>query len=232
MAMAGQRQPHNDMGSHTERGAARERIVTAAYDVLAEQGFEATTVKQIAERAGVARGLLHYYFTSKDDLFKAVLEMASSRYQAELQRMIAQTVSSPLAPRERIAAALETPMRRVAWQPEWYRMRYELLAMGLRKPAMLPGVSELLAGGRAGIASAVEQVGAGGLQPADHLAAVLLAAFDGLAVQKLADPAFDLEGAYRMLTRMVEAMYATPPAGQTAPTAPVTTRTTEHDDPQ
>jgi hypothetical protein len=45
---------------------------------------------------------------------------------------------------------------------------------------------------------------------AEALAAVLLACFDGLALQQLLDPAVDLEGAYALLTQMVEGLHHPP----------------------
>lgn len=53
---------------------ARERILTAAEELFAETGFEATPTSKIAERAGVPKGLVHYYFKRKPDLLVALVE--------------------------------------------------------------------------------------------------------------------------------------------------------------
>lgn len=53
---------------------ARERILTAAEELFAETGFEATPTSKIAERAGVPKGLVHYYFKRKADLLVALVE--------------------------------------------------------------------------------------------------------------------------------------------------------------
>ncbi|MFI9385763.1 TetR/AcrR family transcriptional regulator [Kutzneria sp. NPDC052558] len=53
---------------------ARERILTAAEELFAETGFEATPTSRIAERAGVPKGLVHYYFKRKPDLLVALVE--------------------------------------------------------------------------------------------------------------------------------------------------------------
>ena len=62
------------------RATTREQIIQAAYRVLAEQGYDAATIKAIAREAGVAPGLLHYYFASKDEL---LVEVAEVRHQAK-----------------------------------------------------------------------------------------------------------------------------------------------------
>lgn len=57
-----------------EEPAARERILAAAEELFAEAGFDATPTSRIAERAGVPKGLVHYYFKRKPDLLSALVE--------------------------------------------------------------------------------------------------------------------------------------------------------------
>lgn len=52
----------------------RERILAAAIDSLAESGWNATTVVQVAERAGVSRGAAQHHFPTREDLITAALE--------------------------------------------------------------------------------------------------------------------------------------------------------------
>jgi AcrR family transcriptional regulator len=53
---------------------ARERILAAAEQLFADSGFDATPTSRIAERAGVPKGLVHYYFKRKPDLLTALVE--------------------------------------------------------------------------------------------------------------------------------------------------------------
>jgi AcrR family transcriptional regulator len=55
------------------RQATRQKLYDAAVTLIAEQGFSATTVDEIAERAGVAKGTVYYNFASKNDLFEELL---------------------------------------------------------------------------------------------------------------------------------------------------------------
>jgi len=54
--------------------SARERILTAAEELFADTGFDATPTSKIAARARVPKGLVHYYFTRKQDLLTALVE--------------------------------------------------------------------------------------------------------------------------------------------------------------
>ncbi|MEU8546819.1 TetR/AcrR family transcriptional regulator [Streptomyces roseoverticillatus] len=59
--------------SSTRRQNTRRKLFAAAVTLIAEQGFSSTTVDEIAERAGVAKGTVYYNFASKTDLFEELL---------------------------------------------------------------------------------------------------------------------------------------------------------------
>jgi AcrR family transcriptional regulator len=171
--------------------------------VLAERGYEGATIKEIARAAQVAPGLVHYYFAGKEELFAEMLREESRRYTTDMTSLAGRV------PRENLVRlALTEPRERVERQPEWYRLRAELLAQALHTPALVPGMQALLGSGRAGIASVADRA-LGAHADAEALSAVLLACFDGLATQKLIDPSVDLDAAYSVLTRMVESLRST-----------------------
>src|SRR3989442_13113557 len=62
------------LNDHSTKAAdTRAKILHAAFTVLSRQGYENSSIKEIAEEAGVAQGLVHYYFKSKQQLVLAVL---------------------------------------------------------------------------------------------------------------------------------------------------------------
>jgi AcrR family transcriptional regulator len=81
---------------------ARERMVLAAVDLFTEQGYDATTVAQIAERAGVTKSTFFRHFADKRELLVAGQE-ALSRLLAEGIAEAPETAS----PLEAVAAGLE-----------------------------------------------------------------------------------------------------------------------------
>ncbi|RBM11609.1 hypothetical protein DI005_33795 [Prauserella sp. PE36] len=63
----------------SQRGAAtRDAILETAIDCFARSGYEGTSMAAVARSAGVAQPLMHYYFTSKDDLWRAAIGKAFS----------------------------------------------------------------------------------------------------------------------------------------------------------
>src|SRR5689334_19088655 len=134
--MTNQIQPEREK-SWKHRADNRQRLITAGYTVLAEKGYEATTVKEVAHRAGVSPGLFHYYFASKDELLLAVLNEAGQRYGQMMRDLRAGVPGAHFL--EAVVAAARDRTRQ---EPEWYRLRYELFALGLRNPVFLPGLGE------------------------------------------------------------------------------------------
>lgn len=81
---------------------ARDRLVVAAVDLFTEQGYDATTVAQIAERAGVTRSTFFRHFTDKREVLVAGQETLSTLLAEGIAE--APTHASPV---EAVAAGLE-----------------------------------------------------------------------------------------------------------------------------
>ena len=67
----------------------RARILQAAEEVFAEQGYRGATTAAIARRAGLPKANLHYYFGTKEALYRAVLEGVLDLWLTELDAITA-----------------------------------------------------------------------------------------------------------------------------------------------
>src|SRR5689334_7053548 len=54
----------------------RQRILAVSAELFVEQGYEGTSLREIAERLGVTKAALYYHFSSKEQIFRALLEPA------------------------------------------------------------------------------------------------------------------------------------------------------------
>lgn len=184
----------------------QQKIIDAAYQVLAEKGYDQASTKEIARVAGVAQGLIGYYFASKDLLFAEVFRRESERYCESLS-LIRGKAGEPLTP-EAVESALNVPKSRAKQNPSWVKLRYELFALGLRNPAVSDSIRDTLASKRAHLAELIESVSKLSEAQSRALAPILLSVFDGLALQMLCDEDFDYDGAYETLTAMISAYVA------------------------
>jgi AcrR family transcriptional regulator len=79
----------------------QERLLTAASRLFAERGFALTSVQDIVERAGVTKGAMYHYYTSKDDL----LQQIYTRLLAVQSERLVGIAESDRPVRERLQAA-------------------------------------------------------------------------------------------------------------------------------
>jgi AcrR family transcriptional regulator len=76
-------------GRTRRREDTRQKLFEAAVDLIAEQGYSATTVDDIALRAGVAKGTVYYNFASKTELFEGLLRHGIGLLTAEFRAAVA-----------------------------------------------------------------------------------------------------------------------------------------------
>ncbi|MDO3410029.1 TetR/AcrR family transcriptional regulator [Saccharibacillus sp. CPCC 101409] len=178
----------------------KKQIVEAAARAVANRGYDHASIKEIAAEAGLAApGLIHYYFKTKEEILREVLLQSARQYAEEMDGLRGEASPELFGPKGRRRAG-ETP----GHEPEWYKLRYELFAQGLRNPELSAGVGGLMEIGRGGISGVLDSA-LHGLEEAEReaLSAILLACFDGLALQKLLQPELDLEQAYALLEKMI-----------------------------
>ncbi len=190
-----------------EQHKTRERIIAAASKVLAEKGYDATTLREISREAQAGPGLVHYYFGGKDALLVEVLQTAGQHFHQRMEHLIQQIPAD-----QSLEAFLTQLSERVGQESEVYRLRYEAFSLGLHNSIIAPAVRERLAQRREEIGSVMAKVlenieRAEGIKGPSVdpkiLAALLLSLFDGLALQKILDPTFDLDASYQLLERML-----------------------------
>ena len=92
-------------GRTVEGEATRRRLYETAIRLIGEQGYEATTLRDVAKRAGVSAGLLYRYFPSKRSVVLALYDELSDAFAREAAGMPAGKW------RDRFLYALETSLR-------------------------------------------------------------------------------------------------------------------------
>ncbi|NBI29056.1 TetR/AcrR family transcriptional regulator [Chengkuizengella marina] len=177
----------------------KQKIVDAAYKVLAEQGYDKTSMKQIAKEAGVAQGLINYYFESKEDLLFQLFHEESCRYSEELSKLSNIPISDKF-----IHQALQVPKKLVMDHPEWHRLRFELFAIGLRSNR---GAQEITRSSKMDREQTINELSRLEINEQINiqgLARIITAVMDGLSLQMMVDPEFEADSAYETFAKMIE----------------------------
>lgn len=77
--------------------ATEARILEAAEEVFARFGFEGARMEQVAERAGVEKANIYYYFKGKDELYRALMDRILNELVTEVSGLLnEQTVATPV----------------------------------------------------------------------------------------------------------------------------------------
>src|SRR3954453_5040165 len=177
-------------------GDKAQRIVDAMRDSVARRGAAGSTFEHVAREAGVSRGLLHYYFGTKERLLveggRRDAELRISRLDERLDK--AQSVDDVLD----VLVASLTDM--IENEPGFFLLLYELFSAGRRNPDIQREVGQLFEKTRSHVAEVLQSKEEEGVLKlrfaAEDVVSYLFALGDGFALQALSDPTRDTAGAF------------------------------------
>lgn len=105
------RRPRAEAVGESERPNTQALILDAAEQLFAAQGYGGTSIRQIAEAAGVNLGMFHYYWGSKQALCRAVLERRLGPIMAERMARLSSAVETNAPIEDLLLAAMEPSLR-------------------------------------------------------------------------------------------------------------------------
>jgi AcrR family transcriptional regulator len=155
------------------RAASRARIMEAALELFARDGYERTSVKTIARAAGISQGLLYNYFESKDALLRALFEASMEDVGASFAAADAEP-----DPTRRIERLVRGAFEIVRQNQAFWRLSY-----GVRmQAAVLEGIGGAIPAWTATIHQTLERyLRDAGVPDAAVEAAILFALIDGVS---------------------------------------------------
>jgi len=164
------------------------RIVAAMRDSVGRRGAAGSTFDHVAQEAGVSRGLLHYYFGSKERLLAEV-----GRHDCDLRM---EAMEQRLAGADSVDAIIEVLVAQLEdfthGEDGAAALIFELFTASRHNAELGAEMAELYRRVRSGVADALrerERQGVVALRAdADSVASVLLALGDGFALQMLSEP--------------------------------------------
>jgi AcrR family transcriptional regulator len=167
----------------------REQICRAAAAVIAREGFAGSTMRMVAEEAGVSTGMLNHYFANRQDLLTQALVFVSERAQGRMS----QAIEEVPAGRARLVALLDTALADDEEATETWRVWINAYGEAVRLPELRHTIESRLTSWYDMIDRALE-----GLVPADAPGGIpwswrFDAVLNGLTLQALTSEAV-LEG--------------------------------------
>jgi len=172
---------------------SREKILQAAFDVLSREGYENTSIKQIAEQAGVAQGLVHYYFKSKQRLVLEVLMFVCEKVELGVEGEAG------------ALAAFEAQKEMLRTSRDSNTLLVQLIGVGMHDSEIGAGLRDFIRLQRSHVEDLAHQVFAErelDPTPARGIAGAVWGAALGIMIQKLIEPEFDSDEAIDALAAM------------------------------
>ncbi|MFL6061185.1 MAG: TetR/AcrR family transcriptional regulator [Marmoricola sp.] len=169
------------------RSETRRNVLDAAFEVFGERGIAASSLTEVAARAGLTKGAVYSNFASKDELVLALMEEhAAHRIQASLDAI---DLDDPRDVLDLVAGVLVHEMRVDA---TWHRLLAEYFAMVHHDPYRREALRDRRREVRASVTRALEAVGTAleitWPMPTEDMASTMLALSNGLGVESDIDP--------------------------------------------
>ena len=168
-----------------------QRIVTAMRTSVGARGAAGATFDHVAQEAGVSRGLLHYYFGSKERLLVEVVRHDCDIRLASLEERLAKADSV-----DAIVEVLVTHLEDfIEGDPAISALVYELFTASRHNEDLQEAMAGLYREVRSHVAGVLEEKQRDGIvelqgEP-EAVASILFALGDGIALQRLSDPEWD-----------------------------------------
>lgn len=86
--------PRTKIQNEEIRETSKKKILDAALKLFAERGFDGTTISNVAKEAGVAKGLIYNYFSSKEELVHHIVLNGASEMEGVIAELMAQPTPS------------------------------------------------------------------------------------------------------------------------------------------
>lgn len=175
-----------------------QRIVSAMRRSVGRRGAAGSTFDHVAREAGVSRGLLHYYFGTKERLLVEVVRHDCDVRLDQLEEQLADADSV-----DAIVDVLVTNLLDyLEHDAESQAVLYEMFAASRHNEELRAEMGELYRRMRETLARVLEEKARAGVvaprAPAEPVAALLLALGDGILMQVLSDPHWDRSGAFEL----------------------------------
>jgi AcrR family transcriptional regulator len=176
-------------------GEKAQRIIAAMRASVATRGAAGSTFDHVAREAGVSRGLLHYYFGSKERLLVEVVRQDANDRIRVMDERLAGAGSV-----DEVMQALLVVLQEFLGEPSSQAVIYEMLSASRHSEEIRAELAELYRRWRERMAAGLsekEREGVVTLQAGPEAVASMLTALgDGFGIQTITDPAWNRDAAF------------------------------------
>jgi len=169
-----------------DRGLSqRETILDATLAIIAEKQISGTRMREVAMRSGISQGHLHYYFSTKNDLFLAAIEHLSSLF-VEGRR---QALDDPtLPPDKKLDIFLDQEVELIKHSLDLLKVRLDFVLHSSTFPLIASSISTMFDNWDKDITNVITEGIQAGIFAEDHgveIPHILMALMDGIVLRNI-----------------------------------------------
>lgn len=172
------------MSRKSVREDRRIQIMEALHDCLIKKPFHRTTIKDIADRAGVNHGLLHYYFENKEDILINYIEFTANKFDLIFDELFSEEFEDPQEEIKNFEKKCQWILNQVSFNQEYTRIYTEIWAIALYNEKLKEKLKEIYTKSREQLAKGVKKFVR---SPAmvDRISLTLMAFWEGMSVMSI-----------------------------------------------
>jgi AcrR family transcriptional regulator len=166
-----------------------DAILSTTLSLLARKGYENTTINDIADTAGISRGLLHYYFKDKEDLAAKALTFGfGPMWDSSIGK-----IQSARSPEQLVETMIDVLKENIRENPDFSALLFEMWVSGRRSTIIRKVFNEGFEEAISRLKGLFEFARSIGMikvnkEDSEGIIRILLATYHGLAIQLLANP--------------------------------------------
>lgn len=125
------------------RHERRKEILQALHECLKEKPFHKTTIKDIAQKAGINHGMLHYYFEDKEDILLNYIDFTADRYRNARYKAFQDKLEQAEVTVDTLSELFHWGLSEVSFDPAESRIFTEIWSLALYSPAVMKKLKAL-----------------------------------------------------------------------------------------
>lgn len=162
------------------RESSRTEILNAALELFAQNGFHGTSISQIAEKAGISKGLMYNYFKSKDDLLRTIIDDGFQKLGEIMAEVNAET-----DPPKALEKIIRLSLKNIKNNPEYWKLYMSIVLQSASQKDVKQHIESFRDGAVMGLSELLKAMG----QKDYYLKAFALGSqLDGLAFNVVSAP--------------------------------------------
>ncbi len=131
------------MGRKPVREERRKQILDAVHQCLLEKPFHKTSVKDIARKAGLNHGALHYYFENKEHILLEYIDHTQKKFDEVYHCFLREEYVEPTSELDSLDVKCRWTLNEVAFHKEYARIYIEIWAHALYNPTVMKKLQEI-----------------------------------------------------------------------------------------